>query len=298
MPLADAAENEEPDRHLEVERVRQALLECQARDRISHALGEAQQAARVRHVTVRRRMDADRATELGRGAPERVVVGVVQLLGAPVRRGSEHDRLEVELLDAATHLGDGGVDVLERNHADAVEPARRRRAVVAQPVVVRATRGAEQLGIVDPGEHRGRVQHGDVDALGVHVDQPRRRVVAPGAAHLRPRLFVPGLAAHVGSPGVAFVQCGERGEGFRVGAHHAEHLHTATRVVELFAVRGLGVVLPDGSRLDDVPVRVDHLRSLLGHRHHHPVSRTLRTLGRRPGDVSRADRGTWRGCRR
>ena len=63
-------------------------------------------------------MDPDRAPDLGGSLPERVVVGVVQLLVATVRRGPEHDRLEVELLEATPHLDDRSVDVLERYDAE------------------------------------------------------------------------------------------------------------------------------------------------------------------------------------
>ena len=50
VPFADAAEHEEADRHLDVEHVRQALLEREARHDVRHAIGETQQLARVRHV--------------------------------------------------------------------------------------------------------------------------------------------------------------------------------------------------------------------------------------------------------
>src|SRR5436190_10782994 len=102
---------------------------------------------------------------------------MVQLLRADVCRRPDHHRLETEVAHAPTHLGDGRVYVLERDDADAVQTRGRHGAVVAQPVVVRATRGAEHVGFLDPGEHRGGVEDGDVDALVVHVDETRGRVV-------------------------------------------------------------------------------------------------------------------------
>ena len=147
-----------------------------------------------------RRVDPDRATHLGGGLPERVVVRVVQLLVAAVGGGSEHHRLEAEFLDAPSHLDDRRVVVLERHDADSVETVGRGGAVVAQPVVVGATRRAEQFGVVDPREHRGGVEDRDVDALVIHVDQSRVGVVPTGATHLGLGFFVPGLAADVGRP--------------------------------------------------------------------------------------------------
>ena len=44
VPFADAAEHEEADGHLEVERVRQALLQREPRHDVGHAIGETQQA--------------------------------------------------------------------------------------------------------------------------------------------------------------------------------------------------------------------------------------------------------------
>ena len=109
--------------------------------------------------------------------------------------------LKPSSLDAAAHLGDRRVDVLERHDADAVEAGRAPPSSSRAASCCTARHAApNSVGVLDPREHRGGVEHRDVDAFVVHVDQARVGVVAARPAHLRAGFFVPRLAADVGGP--------------------------------------------------------------------------------------------------
>ncbi len=84
--------------------------------------------------------------------------------------------------DAALHLLDRECGVLQRHQPHSHEAGRVIGAVLVQPAVVFMGHGVEHVGLGDPGQSRGgRVEHGHVDPVGVHVDQPR-----PGFRGTRP----------------------------------------------------------------------------------------------------------------
>ena len=71
--------------------------------------------------------------------------------------------------------------ILERDETDPEEARRVAGAVLVQPAVVRPAIDVHRSGSgTNPQAGRRRVQHRDVDAVGVHVDEPRERIPAPG----------------------------------------------------------------------------------------------------------------------
>ena len=88
-------------------------------------------------------------------------------------------------LDRAVQLGDRVVDPGGGDDADAEQPIRRGRAELGEPLVVRANARDLQLAVVGvglgAGEGDAREEHDRMDAVDVHVVEPRLRVEAAGA---------------------------------------------------------------------------------------------------------------------
>ncbi len=117
-------------------------------------------------------VDAEGDVELLRHLPDRVV-GAVAQGASEAGVGANEARHEPELGRGAAQLGGGRGGVLQRHHGRAEQAAPVLRAVVGQPVVVGP---GQRHGAVRVGDGReiqpdGGVEHGLVDALGVHVGQ-------------------------------------------------------------------------------------------------------------------------------
>ena len=162
---------------------------------------------------VRRRHEARRAADvhahrdLGfvRDRPERIPVLRVH------RRQAQHGRVLGErdrlgaLGEHPFELGDGGVDVVQRQDRGAEEAGRFGRApLVEQEVVVGLEAGEPELGVVHAEVEAVAGEAGEVGeaqlaphAVDVHVLDPRDGVVATGADLVEPggagRRWVPGL---------------------------------------------------------------------------------------------------------
>ena len=112
--------------------------------------------------------------------PEGLVEGVG--VGLVDRRGAgDRDTLDAHLR-AALQLRDGHVDVAQGEAADADQPLRRVRAVVADPVVVALEDGVDDLDVVDhEGEHVDRGVHDLADdAVLILLLEPRHGVLDAG----------------------------------------------------------------------------------------------------------------------
>ena len=95
--------------------------------------------------------------------------------GGPARRRGRRRRTR--------RLGYGAVDVGQRHEPDAEQAPAARRAVVRDPLVVASGRrrplcAGDELGQERHEQPDRRVEHGDVDALGVHGPEVRRGVEA------------------------------------------------------------------------------------------------------------------------
>jgi len=128
-----------------------------------------------------RAVHRDRAVEFLRFAPERVVSGIAQQAIA-VRIGPHQHRAHALLHDHPAHLGDGGVDLEQRDGRDTVQARGISTAEVRHPVVVGAAGGGCQVGLADcdVGKRERGKKKGHVDSLRVHVLDARVRVVAAG----------------------------------------------------------------------------------------------------------------------
>ena len=132
-------------------------------------------------------MEADRNVELLGERKDRIVLRVV---GVPFEHRARHgDRHEPELGDRAARLVERVGHRSQRERRRPLQPIGRGGAVRRQPVVVRTTAGDREIEIregVEP-ERRRRVEHCDIDALFVHVDEPRVRIDRRRRASARPR---------------------------------------------------------------------------------------------------------------
>ncbi len=210
-------------------------------------------------------VEADGDPQLGRRLPEGVVAAVVEVAAAVGVRADE-DAAEAELAHAAARLGDRGVDLDHGDGADADQALRRRGAVVAEPVIIRAAETPGDLGRrVADGEADGGVEDGDVDPLRVHVREARAAVEGARGA-----VLVADLAGEhvVGAPADRAREPEETAHGSRdrVGPHRlrvvlgGQDAHAGGRVgdEDQRSELRLEVARPHGARLEDVAVRVDH----------------------------------------
>ena len=126
-------------------------------------------------------VDADRHVELLGRLPHHVV-GAVGERAAEAGVGADEAGDEAELGDGAAELAGRRRRVLQREHGGPEEPARVGGAVAGQPVVVGGGQGHRRRRVLHHREVQpdGRVQHGLVDALAVHVAQPGHRVRSAG----------------------------------------------------------------------------------------------------------------------
>ena len=164
-------------RHHVVERVDHVHRKAETRRR--HDVRQTVAARRAVLVPHRQRMQAELHAGVDDRLPERIEDGV-GVLPALHRVGPHEDRLEPHL-GRASHLGDGRLDVGERQRRHRDQPAVRAGAVlVHHPVVVDgADRGREVRQQRATREHEGRVEDGAGHAVrGVEVE--------PGAAVDRP----------------------------------------------------------------------------------------------------------------
>ena len=126
-------------------------------------------------------VDPDRDVELLGRVPH-AVIGPVRQRPAAAGVGPDEPGDEAELGHRPPQLAGRRVGVLQRQHRRPEEPPRVGGAVAGQPVVVGGRQRHRGAGVVDGREVQadGRVQHGLVDALGVHVAQARPRVPPAG----------------------------------------------------------------------------------------------------------------------
>jgi hypothetical protein len=99
---------------------------------------------------------------------------------------SDEGAAHAEVAAGAAQLAHRRPHVLHRNRGDAGEAAAVGEAVVGEPVVVDAAARLGEGGILDRFEEEAdrRIEDGDVDALGVHVDEARRGSLPPGISSL------------------------------------------------------------------------------------------------------------------
>ena len=197
-------------------------------------------------------VDPDGHAQLLGGVPHDVV-GAVGERAAEAGVGADEARLEAELGDGPAQLVRGGGGVLQGQQGGAEEPVRICGAVRGQPVVVVHGQADRRLGVLDHGEVQpeGGVEHGLVDALGVHVGQAGHRVAATG------------LGVGQGPEGRGIVEGRARaGQGAQ---RHGQDLGTpdgdmfvAVGVRRDYRAVRLGQPGPGVERLDDVAVGVDH----------------------------------------
>ena len=108
-------------------------------------------------------VDEDHGAEVGGGRPDRVEGRVGELAAVDV--GRDADALEAELADGALQLADGDGRVLQRQRAEAVQPARpcaqcAATASLITVVSLTASSGSAQYRCIGIGP----------DDLGVHAD--------------------------------------------------------------------------------------------------------------------------------
>ena len=122
-------------------------------------------------------VDADGHAELLGRIPHHVV-GAVGQRAAQAGVGADESGHEAELGDGAPELACRRRRVLQREHGRSEEPAGIGGAVLRQPVVVGGGEGDRRRRVLHHREVQpdGRVQHGLVDALAVHVVQAGHRV--------------------------------------------------------------------------------------------------------------------------
>ena len=112
----------------------------------------------------------DRHLPLGERLPHRLVRGIVEVAAADRVRPGEH-AAEPEVVVDPQHFGGRGVGILQRDHADAVQPLAVAAAEVGEPVVVRAARGRRR----SPGRARcSRSRTGRTTGRGTRGRRPRR----------------------------------------------------------------------------------------------------------------------------
>ncbi len=197
-------------------------------------------------------MDPDRDIELLGNVPHDVVVAGRERAAA-TGVGADEPADEAELRHRPPQLPGRGGRVLQWQHRCPEEPPRVSGAVGGHPVVIGGGQRGRGGGIIDDGEvqpDRG-VQDGLVDALGIHVAQPRHRI-PPAGERLGQRSEGRGVVERGAGAG----QVPQRhGQDLGVSDHH---------VLVARPVRAdpgpdvLGKSLPGLHRLDDVAVGVDH----------------------------------------
>ena len=187
---------EPPERHDHVDGVADGLAQTGSTVQLVHrhvrdhhvlALGdEAELAARARRVDVHAGMERDRDVEVLARGPERVVGGVVERQLVDVRRRADEHALQPPLPHRALGFHHRERGRLERHARHREQPSRMRGAILGDPVVVRALAVEHELDVVErvdrvvrPEEQRRRrVEHGDVDAVAVHVGDAGVGIVA------------------------------------------------------------------------------------------------------------------------
>src|SRR2546426_4641738 len=174
MAIADAFPDDAHGGEHHFHRVRDDVLRAPRGEAVDADLGHAAAGALVQ---------PDREVELLDFAPEGLVVRVVQH-AAVVRIGPQEPGAHAELLPREAHLCDGQRDRLHRQHRDAEETVRVGLAVIGQPAVVRPAhrRGEARLGHRAREEADARVEKRGVDAVEIHVRNPRVRVETAPAA--------------------------------------------------------------------------------------------------------------------
>ena len=195
-------------------------------------------------------VDGDGHGALLGGLPHRLV-GAIRQRAPAARVGPYEGGHEPELVTGPAQLGGRGHGVLHRDHGRAEQPRGVGGAVRGQPVVVGAGDGHRGVGIVERPEVQPdrREQHGLVDALGVHVDQPRRRVGPSrvGVVEAEERLGVREARARRG-------QRAQRHGQDLLAVHH--DVLVAVRVARDDGPVRLGDRRPGASGLHHVPVGV------------------------------------------
>ena len=125
------------------------------------------------------------------GGPERVVVGISMRTAVARKRRHENPLgLALDPLD----FGHRQIHITQVDVGNRDQTVRIDRAVVQQPVVVRAAIGRREFGVRAiplPGDSDGRIEDRHVNALGVHfleshvrVDRTRRAAAAFFVGHL------------------------------------------------------------------------------------------------------------------
>ena len=123
-----------------------------------------------------------------------------------VRVAAHHEAADARAVDDAVDLGERAVDAAVRDQREAAEARGRVLDVLGEPVVVRAHHRLVVLDVV-VGDDRvaeagRRVEHLGVDAVAVHLLEPRRGIVAAAPdvleAHPAPHLLglEPGARVH------------------------------------------------------------------------------------------------------
>ncbi len=243
MPLEHPERDElRAGQHL-LERVRHGVEHQRVEGAVRPERGNDHRAALV---------DPDRDPELLGRVPHGVV-GAVRQRPAAAGVGPDEPGDEAQLGHRPSQLAGRRVGVLQGQHRRPEEPPGVGGAVAGQPVVVGGRQRHRGAGVLDGREVQaeGRVQHGLVDALGVHVAQARPRV-PPAGQGVGQRAEGGGVVEGGAGPS----EVPER-DGQDLGVAHHDVL-VARRVGADPGPVGIRQARPGHLGLDHVPVGVDH----------------------------------------